>query len=153
MVAARTMDDALQIVEQILPFFTPEFTMSINYSDFNTRVDLPITLSSVNPEISYEGDLSEQRNIIFTLDFTAQTYVFAPTKTSKYITSTDISIFNSHFFCRTARSPDQRRQRRESLHLLLVRLESIRLPPDAGITQNIFEYDAGLSVTGGTYSV
>ncbi len=85
-IAARTMDDALQIVEQILPFFTPEFTLSLNYSDFNTKVDLPIVLQSVNPEIEYEGDLTTQRNIIFTLDFVAQSYVFAPTKTSKYIT-------------------------------------------------------------------
>ena len=151
-VAARTMDDALQIVEQILPFFTPEFTMSINYSDFNTRVDLPITLSSVNPEISYEGDLSEQRNIIFTLDFTAQTYVFAPTKTSKYITSTDITIFNSHFLQDGSITGPTAAAAR--IFTSVTGASGINtLPPDAGITQNIFEYDAGLSVTGGTYSV
>ena len=151
-VAARTMDDALQIVEQILPFFTPEFTMSINYSEFNTKVDLPITLSSVNPEISYEGDLSEQRNIIFTLDFTAQTYVFAPTKTSKYITSTDITIFNSHFLQDGSITGPTAGAAR--IFTSVTGASGINtLPPDAGITQSIFEYDAGLSVTGGTYSV
>ena len=150
-IAARTMDDGLQIVEQILPFFTPEFTLSLNYSDFNTKVDLPIVLQSVNPEIEYEGDLTTQRNIIFTLDFNAQSYVFAPTKTSKYIKSTDVSIINSHFLDGNIVGPTAAAAR---IFTAVTGASGINtLPPDAGITQSIFEYDAGLSVTGGTYSV
>ena len=40
-IAARTMDDALQIVEQIVPYFTPEFSISVNFTDFNTKIDIP----------------------------------------------------------------------------------------------------------------
>ena len=63
------MDDALQIVEQIIPYFTPEFTISMNFSDFNTKIDVPVVIQSVNPEIDYEGDTLTQRNVIFTIDF------------------------------------------------------------------------------------
>ena len=150
-IAARTMDDALQIVEQILPFFTPEFTLSLNYSNFNTKVDLPIVLQSVNPEIEYEGDLTTQRNIIFTLDFVAQSYVVAPTKTSKYIKSTDIDIFNSHFL--TDGSITGPTAAAARIFTSVTGASGINtLPPNAGITQSIFEYGAGLSVTGGTYA-
>jgi hypothetical protein len=149
-IAARTMDDALQIVEQILPFFTPEFTMSLNYTDFNTKVDLPIVLQSVNPEIEYEGDLTTQRSIIFTLDFNAQTYIFAPTKTSKYIKTTDINILNSHFLADgSVAGPTGAASR---IITSVTGASGINtLPPNAGITQRKFVYDAGLSITGGTY--
>ena len=150
-VAARTMDDALQIVEQILPFFTPEFTLSLNYSDFNTKVDLPIVLQSVNPEIEYEGDLTTQRNIIFTLDFNAQTFVFSPTKTSKYIKTTEIDVFNSQFLSDGSITGPTGAA---SKIITSVTGDSgiNTLPPDAGITQTIFTYGAGLSITGGTYA-
>ena len=150
-IAARTMDDALQIVEQILPFFTPEFTLSLNYSDFNTKVDLPIVLQSVNPEIEYEGDLTTQRNIIFTLDFVAQSYVFAPTKNSKYIKSTDVSVFNSHFLQDGSITGPTAAATR--IFTSVTGASGINtLPPNAGITQSTFNYGAGLSVTGGTYA-
>ena len=82
-IATRTMDDALQIVEQIVPYFTPEFTMTINFSDINTKVDVPITIQGCHPEIDYEGDTSTKRSIIFTIDFVALSYVFSPTKQEK----------------------------------------------------------------------
>ena len=82
--AARTTDDALQIVEQILPYFTPEFTISVNYtSELNTNIDVPIILNSVTPEIEYEGDTADERTVIFNMSFTALTYLFSPTKTNK----------------------------------------------------------------------
>ena len=96
-IAARTMDDALQIVEQIVPYFTPEFCISVNFTDFNTKVDIPITIQAVNPEIDYQGDTSTQRSVIFTIDFVAYSYVFSPTKQEKYIKTTDITNFTSFF--------------------------------------------------------
>ena len=91
------MDDALQIVEQIVPYFTPEFTVTLNFSDMNTKIDVPIILNSVTPEIDYEGDTSTQRSVIFNLEFTALTYVFSPVKTQKFIKRTDVTAFNAFF--------------------------------------------------------
>ena len=96
-IATRTMDDALQIVEQIVPYFTPEFTVTANFSEFNTKIDVPITIQAVNPEIDFEGDTSTQRSVIFTIDFVALSYVFSPVKNQGYITNTDVTTFNSFF--------------------------------------------------------
>ena len=96
-IASRTMEDGLQIIEQILAYFTPEFTVSINFSDSRSKIDVPITLTSVASEIDYEGDTSTQRSIIFNLAFTARTYVYGPTKESKIITKVDTTFFNADF--------------------------------------------------------
>lgn len=77
----RNMDDGLQIVEQILPYFAPEFVTTINFDDVNRKVDVPIYLNSVTSEEDYEGDFQTRRSIIFTLNFTMKTYVFGPVKT------------------------------------------------------------------------
>ena len=96
-VAARSMEDSLQIIEQILAYFTPEFTVTMNFTDSRNRIDVPIVLSSVASEIDFEGDSSTQRSIIFNLAFTARTYVYGPTKESKVITKVDTTFFNTDF--------------------------------------------------------
>jgi len=71
-VYAKSQDDALQIVEQILPTFNPKYSLTIipfsKYTDI--KEDVPITLNSVSMEDSYEGPLDQRRTIIYTLDFT-----------------------------------------------------------------------------------
>ena len=96
-VATRSMEDGLQILEQILAYFTPEFTVTINFTDSRQRIDVPIILSSVASEIDFEGDTSIQRSIIFNLAFTARTYVYGPTKESMIITKVDTTFFNTDF--------------------------------------------------------
>ena len=82
-VASRTMEDALQIIEQILAYFTPEFTVTMNFTDSRNKIDVPIVLTSVASEIDFEGDTSTQRSIVFNLAFTARTYVYGPTKKAR----------------------------------------------------------------------
>ena len=96
-VASRTMEDALQIIEQILAYFTPEFTVTMNFTDSRNKIDVPIVLTSVASEIDFEGDTSTQRSIVFNLAFTARTYVYGPTKESKIITKVDTTFFNTDF--------------------------------------------------------
>ena len=96
-VASRTMEDGLQILEQILAYFTPEFTVTMNFTDSRNRIDVPIVLSSVASEIDFEGDSSTQRSITFNLAFTARTYVYGPIKESKIITKVDTTFFNADF--------------------------------------------------------
>ncbi len=93
----RHMDDGLQIVEQILPYFTPEFIVTLNNNDLNKSVDVPIVLSSVSQTAEYDGDLETGRLITFDLNFTAKSYVYGPIKESKVITQTITTFFNSDF--------------------------------------------------------
>jgi len=67
---AKTQDDALQIVEQILPYFTPNYTLTIKpLNDFDIKEDVPITLTGVTFSDDYEAPLENRRSIIYTLDF------------------------------------------------------------------------------------
>ena len=78
-----TTEDGLKIVEQILPFFTPEFTLTINDV---VKTDMPIVLTGVSQEDQWEGDFLQERVVIWTLDFQAKTYLYGPEKSSKIIT-------------------------------------------------------------------
>jgi hypothetical protein len=72
-------DDALQIVEQILPYFQPSFNLTVDLIDsIGEKKDIPIVLDSVSFQDDYEGDFSTRRSLIYTLQFTAKTYLFGP---------------------------------------------------------------------------
>jgi hypothetical protein len=74
-----TAEDGLQIVEQILPFFQPDYTVTINaVPDLNIKRDVPIVLGNISYEDSYDGDFTNRRAVIYTLSFTAKTYLFGP---------------------------------------------------------------------------
>ena len=76
----------LQIIEQILPFFPPDFTVTINaITSLNIKRDIPIILNSVNYEDTYSGDFTTRRAVIYTLNFTAKTYLFGPSTSQKVI--------------------------------------------------------------------
>lgn len=78
-VLAKLNDDALQIVEQILPFFQPAFTLTVDLVDsIGEKKDIPIVLDNVSFEDDYEGDFSTRRSLIYTFSFTAKTYLFGP---------------------------------------------------------------------------
>ena len=85
-VAARHMEDGLQIIEQILPYFTPEFTVTLKLeNNFAKRVDVPIILNSTNSEYDYEGSFDDTRNLIWTLEFTMKANIYSPVKTGGII--------------------------------------------------------------------
>ena len=72
-------DDALQVVEQILPFFQPSFSITIDLiSSIGEKRDVPITLTNVNFQDDYEGDFSTRRALIYTFQFVAKTYLYGP---------------------------------------------------------------------------
>lgn len=78
-ILTKLNDDALQIVEQILPYFQPSFNITIDLVDaIGEKRDIPIVLDSVNFQDDYEGDFSTRRALIYTLRFTAKTYLFGP---------------------------------------------------------------------------
>lgn len=92
---SRNQDDNLQIIEQILPYFTPEFIVSFNMNDVNKKVDVPIVLNSVSTIEDYEGDFDTRRNLTSTFEFSAKAYIYGPVKTGKIILQSEIDIFGS----------------------------------------------------------
>lgn len=77
-IMAKIQDDVLQIVEQILPFFQPSFNVTVRLvPDINESRDIPVVLNRVGFRDDYEGDFSTRRVIIYTLSFTAKTYLFS----------------------------------------------------------------------------
>jgi len=78
-IIAKTQDDSLQIIEQILPYFQPHFNLSIKLIESVNEIrDIPITLNNISYEDSYEGDFATRRALIYTLKFTAKTYLYGP---------------------------------------------------------------------------
>ena len=74
-----TAENGLQIIEQILPFFQPEYTVTMNVvPELSLVRDIPIILNNVNYEDTYSGDFTTRRAVIYTLSFTAKTYLYGP---------------------------------------------------------------------------
>ena len=92
---AKSQDDALQIVEQIFPFFTPQYTVTVkpfsNITDLTE--DVPITLTSTNFSDDFEGAIEQRRTIIYTLSFEMKVNFYGPLNTSKIIREVSNNLF------------------------------------------------------------
>jgi len=77
----RNTEDGTQILEQILPFFTPDFTVTVDFiPEMDQKYDLPIILNSINSSTDYEGDMMTTRLILWDLDFTVKGWIWPPVK-------------------------------------------------------------------------
>jgi hypothetical protein len=93
-IMAKQSDDALQIVEQILPYFQPDYTLTINdMSDMGIKKDVPIILNSISYEDSYDGDFTSRRALIYTLSFTTKFYLYGPVTSSKVIKTVQVDQY------------------------------------------------------------
>jgi len=89
-----TAENGLQIVEQILPYFQPDYTITLNLiPELNIKRDVPIVLNSVNYEDSYTGDFTTRRAVIYTLDFVAKTYLFGPASRQSVIRTAQSDLY------------------------------------------------------------
>ena len=78
-ILSKLNEDALQIIEQILPYFQPSFNVTVDLiSSIGEKKDIPVVLNSISLQDDYEGDYSTRRALIYTLQFTAKTYLFGP---------------------------------------------------------------------------
>lgn len=85
-VIAKTLRDGHRVIETILPYFKPSFTVSARLIDGLSRTfDIPIILNSVSKQDSYEGSPEDRREIIWTLTFTMKAYYFAHVSSQKII--------------------------------------------------------------------
>jgi hypothetical protein len=97
-IMVKNAEDGTQILEQILPFFTPEWTNTVQLiDDMDIKLDIPLVLLSVSSDDTYEGDFETRRALIWTLDFTMKCYFFGPTKTKKLIKLANVNFFIDGF--------------------------------------------------------
>lgn len=95
-VFTATAENGLQIVEQILPYFQPDYTVTLNLlPELDIKRDVPIVLNSVAYEDSYTGNFDQRRAVIYTLNFTAKTYLFGPASTQKVILKTQSDVYGT----------------------------------------------------------
>jgi len=96
-VLVKNTEDGTQIVEQIVPFFTPDFTVTMKMvPELSLNMDVPIELQSVASDDSYEGDFDSRRIQTWQLDFTVKGYLFGPIKKFKYIVREDINFIDDN---------------------------------------------------------
>ena len=96
-IMCKLNDDALQIVEQILPYFQPAYNLSVRLVEsIKEKRDIPVILESVSMDDQYEGDFTSRRVLLYTLRFSAKTYLFGPvsTATSDIIKKTSINYLS-----------------------------------------------------------
>jgi hypothetical protein len=78
-IMSKLNDDALQIIEQIIPYFQPAYTMTVELVDeINEKRDVPVILENITMQDDYEGDFTTRRVLIYTLRFSVKTYLFGP---------------------------------------------------------------------------
>lgn len=98
-ILTKTQEDGLQIIEQILPTFTPEYTMTINaVPDMNVKLDVPIILNSVSVQDDYEGDFQTRRFVTHTLNFQLKLGLFGPVGGKEVISKVNANIGNNEDF-------------------------------------------------------
>jgi hypothetical protein len=82
-IMSKLNDDILQIIEQILPYFQPAYTLTVNLIDsIGEKRDIPIILNNVSMQDDYDSDYTTRRALIYTLKFTAKVYLFGPVSTT-----------------------------------------------------------------------
>ena len=95
-ILAKQSDDALQIVEQILPYFQPDYTITIkDMTDMGIKKDVPVILNSIGYEDDYQGDMQQRRAIIYTMSFTTKFYLYGPVTSSSVIKTVQVDQYSA----------------------------------------------------------
>lgn len=93
-VYAKNIEDGNKIIEQILPFFRPEYPVKAELiPELNYTVNIPVVLNSVNLLDTYDGDFKDRRAIIWTLDFTMKGFLFGPITEDKVIKFANVNFY------------------------------------------------------------
>jgi hypothetical protein len=98
-ILTKTQEDGLQIIEQILPTFTPEYTLTINaVPDMNVKLDVPIILNSVAVNDEYDGDFQTRRFVTHTLNFQMKVNLFGPITDRNVIDTVNANVGSNENF-------------------------------------------------------
>jgi hypothetical protein len=94
----RNTEDGMQLIEQILPTFAPDYTVTLDFVGIDDmKMDVPIVYNSINYDDSHEGDPESTRSIIWTLNFTVKGWLFGPINDIKMIKKATANVFDSTF--------------------------------------------------------
>ncbi len=106
-IISKNQDDGLQILEQILPYFQPHYNLAVKLLTTVGEIkDVPVVLNSIDYQDDYEGDFTQRRAIVYTLSFTAKTYLYGPVTDNKVIRKVITDTYSS---VNTTRAPRERR--------------------------------------------
>ena len=95
-IISKNQEDGLQILEQILPIFQPHFNMAVKLLPEMSEIrDIPVVLNDVEYEDDYEGNFTTRRAVVYTLSFTAKTYLYGPAQTQKTIKTVQSDIYTN----------------------------------------------------------
>jgi hypothetical protein len=93
-VYSKNTEDGTKIIEQILPFFTPDWTTTVNLiPEMNIIHDIPLILNNITHEDTYEGDFKKRRSMVWTIQFTMKGYMYGPVKSSAVIKFANTAIY------------------------------------------------------------
>lgn len=96
-IMVKNSEDGTTIIQQILPYFTPDWTVSANLiPGISSKVDVPIVYTGISKEDSYDGDYKQRRAIIWTLSFTLKGYLFGPVNNKAKIETAIVNIFDDN---------------------------------------------------------
>lgn len=95
-VMVKNSEDGTQIIEKILPFFTPDFTVTMKVlPEIGVNLDIPIELMGISSDDTYEGDFDTSRRVLtWDLEFLVKGYLFGPTTQSGYIANAEVNLFD-----------------------------------------------------------
>ena len=130
-----TAENGLQIIEQILPYFQPDYTVTVNViPELGIKRDIPIILNDVSYEDTYDGEFNKRRAVIYTLAFTAKTYLYGPMSKGKVIRQTQADLGSS---------TDAPLATEERI-IVIPKPESADADDDFGFTTTISFYEGGV---------
>ena len=125
----------LNRLQQVLPYFQPDYTVTVNaIPGLDIKRDVPIVLNSVNYEDSYNGDYTTRRAVIYTLTFTAKTYLFGPAQTQKVVKTVQSDLYSD---------VDRNNKAREERITIVPNPTSADADDDFGFTTTIESYTDG----------
>ena len=85
-VMVKNAEDGTKIIEQILPYFTPDWTTTVHLiPEMDITMEIPVILNNIQQEDVYDGNFQDRRSLVWTIDFTLKGYVFGPIKKGKII--------------------------------------------------------------------
>ena len=91
---AKNADDGTKIIEQILPYFTPDWTTTVNLiPEMEITMDIPIILNNIGYSDNYDGSFKERRAIIWELDLTLKGYLYGPVKSGGIIKFVNVNFY------------------------------------------------------------
>ena len=95
-IISKNQDDGLQILEQVLPIFQPHYNLPVKLLSAMKEIkDVPVVLQSIDYEDDYESDFTSRRAIIYTLRFTAKTYLYGPVTEHKIVRKAKVDYYSS----------------------------------------------------------